>query len=119
MTDRYLLVVGVIVLQILDTHTAEAAACLHARLKPAFVRSIVDDLPSEVQNTFCNVSSPTTIRPEDTGVQYFVLPGHIPKHLVGKQGDGWRLVQHVGSYSHNSDALPAVLHLWIRAICVG
>lgn len=115
----YLLTI-VNVVGLLHTLDCQAAPCLLPRATTAFVQGVIDGLPAEMQRTFCNeTTSSFHVRPEDLGVQQFVLSGHIPRHLVGKQGNEWHLVQHVQSSSRESDALPAMLHLWIKALCSG
>ena len=100
------------------THVAAAAPCVQSRSESAFLQGIVSDLPADTDATFCHdTTSRLTVHPDDTGVQHFVLSGHVPRHLVGKQGDGWQLVQHSQSYTREADSLPAILHLWIRALC--
>ena len=100
--------------------TAFALSCVQSRSESAFLQQVVTDLPTDSRATFCNdPTSRVSVHPVDTGVQHFVLSGHIPRHLVGKQTDGWQLVPHSPSSSHEADSLPGILHLWIRALCSG
>lgn len=113
--------VTIVVVVLLLVHHTQAATlpCMDPRRHSAFVSGIVAGLPPEVQDTFCdNGAARLSVRPEDMGVQQFVLSGHIPRRLIGKQGSEWQLVQHGPPYPHDTDTLPAMLHLWIKAHCV-
>lgn len=50
---------------------------------------------------------------------HFVLPGFIPKTLLGEVDQGWKLVTHDQSDTESPDMEAAVMHLWLRAMCSG
>ena len=109
----------IIALQVLSSTLETAAApCLQSRLQSAFLIGVVNGLPADTQVTFCDdTSSQTFVHAEETGVQHFVFSGHIPQHLVGKHHGRWQRVRHNQLVSRGPGTLPALLHLWIRALC--
>ena len=100
---------------------AQAIPCSSQRLQAAFLTEIVTGLPEELRETFCESASPSlyAVYPDDTGVSHFVLPGFIPKTSLGEADQTWQLVRHGQQIVDPSTAEPAVLHLWLRAACIG
>lgn len=119
MTARSSLSLIVAAVQVLALTLRTAAdPCLQSRLQSAFLKGVVDGLPADTLVTFCNdTSSQIFVHGEDTGVQHFVFSGHIPQHLLGKHLGRWQRVRHNQMVSRGPNALPALLHLWIRALC--
>lgn len=119
MTARPRLTLILVALQVCALTLGTAAdPCLQSRLQSAFLKGVVDGLPADTKVTFCNdTSSQIFVHEEDTGVQHFVFSGHIPQHLLGKHLGRWQRVRHNQMVSRGPNALPALLHLWIRALC--
>lgn len=99
---------------------AAPGPCTTPRSQAAFLKGVVDGLPDSLQQELCLDSSDTvTVSPDETGVSHFVLPGFIPKPLLGEMEEGWKLVTHGEPYTQSPDAEAAVMHLWLRAMCIG
>ena len=99
---------------------AASGPCATQRLQAAFLKDVVDGLPESLQEELCLASSEVmTVSPDATGVSHFVLPGFIPKALLGEAEQGYNLVTHEEQYIQSPDAAAAVMHLWLRALCIG
>ena len=99
---------------------ATPGPCATPRSQAAFLHGVVDELPESLQEELCVVPSEMmTVSPDATGVSHFVLPGFIPKALLGEAEQGWKLVTHEEPYIQSPDAEAAVMHLWLRALCIG
>lgn len=121
MAARFGLTLVFVALRVLafTPHTA-ADPCLQSRLQSAFLKGVVDGLPADVQATFCdNTPSQVAVHGEDTGVQHFVLSGHVPQRLLGKTQGRWQRIGHNRLSSRGPNAHPVLLHLWIKALCSG
>ena len=85
----------------------------------AFLKDVVEGLPQTSQDQFCQTSNGSfTVHPDETGVTHFVLPGFIPKHLLGRDNEAWEVVSQ-GQQIEADQGQPAALHLWMRAACIG
>lgn len=99
---------------------ADPGPCTTPRSQAAFLKGVVDGLPESLQSELCLDSSDMmTVSPDETGVSHFVLPGFVRKALLGEVDEGWKLVTHEEPYTQSPDAEAAVMHLWLRAVCIG
>ena len=100
---------------------AGAAPCSQSKSRTAFVPDVVNGLPATTQDEFCDSRSSLrlTAFPDETGVTHYVLPGFIPKNLLGAEGESWRVVFHNEEAPESDQVESAVLHLWLRAACTG
>ncbi len=100
---------------------AAAAPCSHLGTESAFLTQVLAELPQPALLSFCDINTggQTTVHPDETGVVHFVLPGLIPKQLLGEEGNEWKLVREGEQLAGSLDSEPAVLHLWLRAACIG
>ena len=99
------------------------APCSGLKSEAAFLAEITAGLPQKVRASFCDVgvTGKHTVHPDETGISHFVLPGLIPKHLIGDENDKWKVVRHrkQAELEGVADSEPALLHLWLRAACTG
>ena len=98
---------------------AATTPCSHLGTKSAFLTQVLAELPQPALLAFCETSGQTTVHPDETGVSHFVLPGLIPKQLLGEENHEWKLVREGDQSVGSLDSEPAVLHLWLRAACTG
>ena len=100
---------------------AATAPCSHLGSESAFLTQVLAELPQPVLFSFCDIKtgSQSTVHPDETGVSHFVLPGLIPKQLLGEENYEWKLVREGEQLVGSLDSEPAVLHLWLRAACIG
>ena len=100
---------------------AARAPCSHLGSESAFLTQVLAELPQPVLFSFCDIKtgSQSTVHPDETGVSHFVLPGLIPKQLLGEENYEWKLVREGEQLVGSLDSEPAVLHLWLRAACIG
>jgi len=100
---------------------AATAPCSHLGSESAFLTQVLAELPQPALLSFCDTKtgSQSTVHPDETGVSHFVLPGLIPKQLLGEENHEWKLVREGEQLVGSLDSEPAVLHLWLRAACIG
>ena len=99
---------------------ADHGPCTTPRSQAGFLKGVIDGLPESLQQELCLASSDTvTVSPDETGVSHFVLPGFIPKTSLGEMDEGWKLVTHEEPHTQSPEAEAAVMHLWLRAMCIG
>ena len=111
---------AVILLSLLPFVRAATAPCTSAKSEAAFLTGVVEGLPVSYTDSFCSAtSSGSIVSPDQTGVSHYVLPGFIPKQLLGKENQTWKLVTHEYHDAYSSETEPAVVHLWLRAVCIG
>lgn len=97
-----------------------AGLCTAATPQYVFLQDFVDDLPHAIRDGMCPTSSDEVIvSPDETGVSHYVLPGLIPKRLLGQAGQGWQLVTHADENMDSSNSEAVLMHLWLRAVCIG
>ena len=98
-----------------------AAPCSQSKSRTAFVSEVANGMPATMQDDFCDSRSSLrlTAFPDETGVTHYVLPGFIPKNLLGAEGESWRVVFHNEEALGSAQVEAAVLHLWLRAACTG
>ena len=109
-----------LLLSLLPFAYAASAPCASAKSETAFLTGLVEGLPVSHVNSFCSATSiGTTVSPDQTGVSHYVLPGFIPKQLLSEENHIWKLVTHEDEDAYSSEAEPAVMHLWLRAVCIG
>ncbi len=100
---------------------AATAPCSHLGSESAFLTQVLAELPQPALVSFCDIHTggQTTVHPDETGVSHFVLPGLIPKQVLGEENHEWKLVREGKQLVGSLDSEPAVLHLWLRAACTG
>ena len=100
---------------------AATAPCSHLGSESAFLTQVLAELPQPALLSFCDTKtgSRSTVHPDETGVCHFLSPGLIPKQLLGEENHEWKLVREGEQLVGSDDSEPAVLHLWLRAACVG
>lgn len=108
-------------LGLLTAARTAVAPCSDLKSEAAFLKDVVADLPQQMRATFCEAvpAGKGTVHPDETGVSHFVLPGLIPKRLIGEENDTWQVVGYGEQSGGSADSEPAVLHLWLRAACIG
>lgn len=101
------------------TSQLAAIPCLQPRVESGFLAGVIHDLSTAVRDTFCQDNTPrATANAAELGIRQLVLSGHVPRQLVGKQNNQWQLVRHGDVDRHDTDNLPAVVHLWLKALCI-
>ena len=106
-------------ISVLAAAGASTGPCGSSATQTAFLRGIVDGLPDSAQDALCS-GDPNSllISPDQTGVVHYVLPGFIPKHMLGEENGSWKTLASDHSYTDPFGSEAAVLHLWLRALCV-
>ncbi len=100
---------------------AATAPCSHLKSESAFLPLVLAELPQPALLSFCDTETGghSIVQPDETGVSHFLLPGLIPKQLLGEENHEWKLVRDGEQLVGSLDSEPAVLHLWLRAACTG
>ena len=72
---------------------------------PAVTSRFLERRSRRIAAVAARVAAPDvmTVSPDDTGISHFVLPGFIPKTLLGEMDKGWKLVTHDQSDTESPD----------------
>ena len=100
--------------------TASLQRCTTRKYSGAFLSEVTEGLDPSLKGEFCRSDEThVVVRPEDTGIVHYVLPGSIALDKLGKQNNTFGLLPIGEVAGLASVQAAAALHLWVRATCTG
>ena len=97
------------------------APCRTSTWQSAFLSNVTNGLPDSRREHFCSDTSLNRliINPASTGVSHYVLAGNLETSLLQKPNDTYGVLR-VGEIAANGvEQTPVLLHIWLRALCIG
>lgn len=99
----------------------DAQYCQSSKWHSAFLANVTAGLPEVTHAEFCsdNGSRRFLAAPSDYGIAHYVLPGSLDIELLGKQNGTYKVLQVGQIAADDTVQTPVLLHLWLRALCIG
>ena len=94
-----------------------------SRWDSAFLTNVTSGLPDSTREQFCSDASSNRLiaSPASTGVSHYALAGSLATSSIGKNSTShsWPVLR-VGELAANDvEQTAVVLHIWLRAVCIG
>ena len=94
-----------------------------SRWESAFLTNVTNGLPGSTREQFCSDSSSNRLiaSPDSTGVAHYALAGSLATNFIGKNRTSHKYpVLQIGEIAADDvEQTPVILHIWLRALCIG